>query len=80
MRILHPKTDTRKTLPPLGHVADSPKSMVPNDRRGINSIMVGINGRSDRRYYGPATRGFWRPPPAVQEALKRGNRKCRAAS
>ena len=53
------------------------KSILPNDQRGISSIMAGINGRNGRRYYAPAGRGFWRPSAAVQDAISRGAKKCR---
>lgn len=68
----HPETDNQ------ADVTDVPKSILPSSTRGVNDIMVDINGRTDRRYYGPTTQGFWKPPPDVEEALKRGNRKCRA--
>ena len=61
-------------------VGRSPKSIVRGSERDINLTMAGINGRPGRKFYGPATRGFWRPPPDVQDAISRGNRKCRGAS
>ena len=80
MASIPPKIDNRKTLPPLGLMADPPKSILPNDQRGISSIMVDINGRTDRRFYAPAVSSFWRPPADVEAAISRGNKKCRASS
>jgi len=77
MASIPPKTDTRNPIPTSPTVGNPPKSILPNDQRGVNSIMVAINGRSDRRYSAPAGRGFWRPPPVVQEALRRGDKKCK---
>ena len=78
MRILHPKTDTRNPI--HADVTDvPPKSILPNDQRGISSIMVGINGRTDKRFYAPAVGSFWRPPADVEAAISRGNKKCRVA-
>ncbi len=73
----HPENDNQAADTAVGHPK---KSILPNDQCGINSIMVAINGRSDRRYSAPAGRGFWRPPSAVQEAISRGNKKYRASS
>ncbi len=73
----HPENDNQAADTAVGHPK---KSILTNDQCGINSIMVAINGRSDRRYSAPAGRGFWRSPPVVQEALRRGNKKCRSVS
>jgi len=70
----HPENDNQ------ADVTDVPKSILPSSTRGVNSIMANVNGRTDRRYYGPATQGFWKPPPDVEDALRRGNRKCRRVS
>jgi len=56
------------------------KSILPNGQCGINSIMVGISGRTDRRFYAPAVSTFWRPPADVEAAISRGNKKVQASS
>lgn len=78
MASITPKTECRNPIPAVGDVTDVPRSILPGSSRGVNSIMANVNGRTDRRYYGPTTQGFWKPPPDVEDALRRGNRKCRA--
>ena len=78
MRILarpHPENDNHADVTDV-----PPKSILPDDERGIGSIMVGINGRTDRRFYVPAVGSFWRPPADVEAAISRGNRKTRQAT
>ena len=53
------------------------KSILPNSTRGIDGVMRTIRGRPERRHYASSNRGYWRPPPAVQSAIRRGDRKCR---
>ncbi len=79
MRVYHgDKRDsvvrTRNPIPE-DTAGTAPRSILPSSTRGVNNIMVG--GRTDRRYYGPTTQGFWKPPPDVKDALRCGNKKCR---
>ncbi len=73
----HPENDNQAADTTVGH---PPKSILPIDQRGINSIMVAINGRSDRHFYAPAVSSFWRPPADVEAAIFRGNKKVQASS
>ena len=72
----HPENDNHHET---ARTAGSPKSILPNTTRGVNGVMTSINDRTDKRFYAPAGRGFWRPPADAQEALARGRKKIRRA-
>lgn len=80
MAILHPKTPARKSIPTSAPGDAPPKSIIRGSVTDINKTISGINRSPPRRFYGPITREFWRPPPDVEDALRRGNKKCRASS